>query len=87
MQSHAALHLSSLDYFRGCPSDPRYESTTVRSVHEALIQHYIQAYQVRLSAQALCDLVGKMPHVADSSGGVSTRRHDNIHNLTLATEG
>ncbi|MBP1657254.1 MAG: [Ni/Fe] hydrogenase, large subunit [Bacteroidetes bacterium] len=88
VQSHVLhfYHLSSLDYFRGPdvpPFVPRYESDyrVPKSVHEALIQHYIQAYQMRLKAHELSAIwSGKMPHVASIvPGGVSVvPRIDNI---------
>lgn len=88
VQSHVLhfYHLASLDYFRGPdvpPFIPRYESDyrVPKSVHDALIQHYIQAYQIRLKAHELSAIwSGKMPHVASIvPGGVSIiPRIDNI---------
>lgn len=88
IQSHVLhfYHLSSLDYFRGPdvpPFIPRYESDyrVPTPVHEALVQHYIQAYQIRLKAHELSAIwSGKMPHIASMvPGGVSIiPRLDNI---------
>jgi hydrogenase large subunit len=88
IQSHILhfYHLASLDYFRGPdvpPFVPRYESDyrVPPTVHEALVNHYIQAYQMRLKAHELCAIwAGKMPHAAAIvPGGVSiVPRLDNI---------
>lgn len=88
IQSHVLhfYHLSSLDYFRGPdipPFIPRYEADyrVPKQVHDALVNHYIQAYQVRLKAHELCAIwAGKMPHAASIvPGGVSIiPRIDNI---------
>jgi Ni,Fe-hydrogenase I large subunit len=88
IQSHVLhfYHLASLDYFRGPdvpPFIPRYEADyrLPKTVHEAFLDHYIQAYQVRLKAHELCAIwSGKMPHMASIvPGGVSIRpRIDNI---------
>jgi len=88
IQSHILhfYHLASLDFFRGPdvpPFIPRYEADyrVPTQVHEALINHYVQAYQMRLKAHELCAIwSGKMPHMASIvPGGVSIRpRIDNI---------
>lgn len=88
IQSHILhfYHLASLDYFRGPdlpPFIPRYESDyrVPKSVQDALTNHYIQAYQIRLKAHELCAIwSGKMPHMASIvPGGVTIRpRLDNI---------
>lgn len=88
IQSHVLhfYHLSSLDYFRGPdipPFVPRYEADyrVPTQVHDALVSHYIQAYQMRLKAHELCAIwAGKMPHAASIvPGGVSIiPRIDNI---------
>lgn len=88
IQSHILhfYHLASLDYFRGPdvpPFIPRYESDyrVPSTVHDALVSHYIQAYQIRLKAHELCAIwAGKMPHAAAIvPGGVSIiPRLDNI---------
>jgi hydrogenase large subunit len=88
IQSHILhfYHLASLDYFRGPdvpPFIPRYEADyrVPSTVHDALVQHYIQAYQIRLKAHELCAIwSGKMPHMASIvPGGVTIRpRIDNI---------
>jgi len=88
IQSHVLhfYHLASLDYFRGPdipPFIPRYEADyrVPSSVHESLVNHYIQAYQIRLKAHELCAIwAGKMPHVASIvPGGVTIiPRLDNI---------
>lgn len=88
IQSHVLhfYHLASLDYYRGPdvpPFVPRYEADyrVPKSVQEAMIDHYIQAYQIRLKAHELCAIwSGKMPHMASIvPGGVSIRpRIDNI---------
>lgn len=88
IQSHILhfYHLASLDYFRGPdvpPFIPRFESDyrVPKAVHDALVEHYIQAYQIRLKAHELCAIwSGKMPHMASIvPGGVSIRpRIDNI---------
>jgi hydrogenase large subunit len=88
IQSHVLhfYHLASLDYFRGPnvpPFIPRYEADyrVPPTVHEALVNHYIQAYQIRLKAHELCAIwAGKMPHAAAIvPGGVSIiPRLDNI---------
>jgi hydrogenase large subunit len=88
IQSHVLhfYHLSSLDYFRGPdvpPFVPRYEADyrVPKPVHDALVQHYIQAYHIRLKAHELSAIwSGKMPHVASIvPGGVSIiPRLDNI---------
>jgi hydrogenase large subunit len=88
IQSHILhfYHLASLDYYRGPdipPFIPRYEADyrMPKSVHDALLSHYIQAYQIRLKAHELSAIwSGKMPHVASMvPGGVSIRpRIDNI---------
>jgi hydrogenase large subunit len=88
IQSHVLhfYHLASLDYFRGPdipPFVPRYESDyrVPAPVHDALVSHYVQAYQTRLKAHELSAIwSGKMPHVASMApGGVSiTPRLDNI---------
>jgi hydrogenase large subunit len=88
IQSHVLhfYHLASLDYFRGPdvpPFIPRYESDyrVPKTVQDALVDHYVQAYQIRLKAHELCAIwSGKMPHMASIvPGGVSIRpRIDNI---------
>lgn len=88
IQSHILhfYHLASLDFFRGPdvpPFVPRYEADyrVPKSVHESLLNHYIQAYQIRLKAHELCAIwAGKMPHAASIvPGGVSiTPRLDNV---------
>ncbi len=88
IQSHILhfYHLSSLDYYRGPdvpPFIPRYEADyrVPSGVHDALVSHYIQAYQIRLKAHELCAIwAGKMPHMASIvPGGVSIMpRIDNI---------
>jgi hydrogenase large subunit len=88
MQSHILhfYHLAALDYFRGPdlpPFVPRYEADyrVPKPVHDALVEHYIQAYQMRLKAHELCAIwSGKMPHMASiAPGGVSIApRIDNI---------
>jgi hydrogenase large subunit len=88
IQSHVLhfYHLASLDYFRGPdvpPFVPRYEADyrLPKTVQDAFLDHYIQAYQVRLKAHELCAIwSGKMPHMASIvPGGVSIRpRIDNI---------
>jgi hydrogenase large subunit len=88
IQSHILhfYHLAALDYFRGPdvpPFIPRYEADyrVPKSVHDALVNHYIQAYQIRLKAHELCAIwSGKMPHMASIvPGGVTIRpRIDNI---------
>lgn len=88
IQSHILhfYHLASLDYFRGPdvpPFVPRYEADyrVPQSVHNTLVDHYIQAYQIRLKAHELCAIwSGKMPHMASIiPGGVTIRpRIDNI---------
>jgi len=88
IQSHVLhfYHLASLDYFRGPdvpPFIPRYESDyrVPKSVHDSLLEHYVQAYQVRLKAHELSAIwSGKMPHAASIvPGGVSVvPRLDNI---------
>jgi hydrogenase large subunit len=88
IQSHVLhfYHLASLDYFRGPdvpPFVPRYEGDyrVPNSVHQGLLEHYVQAYQMRLKAHELCAIwSGKMPHMASIvPGGVSIRpRIDNI---------
>jgi hydrogenase large subunit len=88
IQSHILhfYHLAALDYVRGPdvpPFVPRYESDyrVPATVHDAMIDHYIKAYQIRLKAHELCAIwAGKMPHVASMvPGGVSiVPRIDNI---------
>jgi hydrogenase large subunit len=88
IQSHVLhfYHLASLDYYRGPdipPFVPRYEADyrLPDTVREALVNHYIQAYQIRLKAHELCAIwSGKMPHMASiAPGGVSIiPRIDNI---------
>ncbi len=88
IQSHILhfYHLASLDYFRGPdvpPFIPRYESDyrVPQTVHDQLVSHYVQAYQIRLKAHELSAIwSGKMPHVASMvPGGVSIiPRLDNI---------
>ncbi len=88
IQSHILhfYHLASLDYFRGPdvpPFVPRYEADyrVPKSVHDAFVNHYIQAYQIRLKAHELSAIwSGKMPHIASMvPGGVSIiPRLDNI---------
>jgi hydrogenase large subunit len=88
IQSHILhfYHLASLDYFRGPdvpPFIPRFEADyrVPKAVHDALVEHYIQGYQIRLKAHELCAIwSGKMPHMASIvPGGVSIRpRIDNI---------
>lgn len=88
IQSHVLhfYHLASLDYFRGPdvpPFVPRYEADyrVPESVRQSLIEHYIQAYQVRLKAHELAAIwAGKMPHMASiAPGGVTIiPRIDNI---------
>jgi hydrogenase large subunit len=80
VQSHILhfYHLAALDYTRGPdipPFLPRYESDyrVPESLAKTLIEHYIQAYQVRLKAHELCAIwAGKMPHMAGiAPGGVT----------------
>lgn len=88
IQSHVLhfYHLASLDYYRGPdvpPFVPRYEADyrLPNSVRDALVQHYIDAYQIRLKAHELCAIwSGKMPHMASiAPGGVTIiPRIDNI---------
>lgn len=88
IQSHVLhfYHLAALDYFSGPdvpPFIPRYEADyrVPHAFRETLINHYIQAYQIRLKAHELCAIwAGKMPHVASVvPGGVSIiPRLDNI---------
>ena len=88
IQSHVLhfYHLASLDYYRGPdvpPFVPRYEADyrVPKAVQDALIDHYIKAYQIRLKAHELCAIwAGKMPHLASIvPGGVSIiPRIDNI---------
>jgi hydrogenase large subunit len=88
IQSHILhfYHLASLDYFRGPdvpPFVPRYEADyrVPESVRQALVDHYIQAYQIRLKAHELAAIwAGKMPHMASiAPGGVTIiPRIDNI---------
>lgn len=88
IQSHVLhfYHLAALDYFRGPdvpPFIPRYEADyrVPPSLRESLIQHYIQAYHIRLKAHELCAIwSGKMPHMASlAPGGVSIiPRIDNL---------
>ena len=88
IQSHVLhfYHLASLDYYRGPdlpPFYPRYEADyrMPKSVHEGLLQHYVQAYQVRLKAHELGGIwAGKLPHAASIvPGGVTIiPRLDNI---------
>ena len=88
IQSHVLhfYHLAALDYFRGPdvpPFVPRYEGDyrVPPSLRDSLIQHYVQAYHVRLKAHELCAIwSGKMPHMASlAPGGVSiTPRLDNL---------
>lgn len=88
IQSHILhfYHLAALDFFRGPdvpPFVPRYEADyrVPKNVHDALLNHYIQAYQIRLKAHELCAIwAGKMPHAASIvPGGVSIiPRLDNI---------
>ncbi len=88
IQSHVLhfYHLAALDYFRGPnapPFIPRYESDyrVPPELHEALLQHYVQAYHIRLKAHELCAIwSGKMPHMASiAPGGVAViPRIDNI---------
>lgn len=88
IQSHILhfYHLASLDYCRGPnlpPFLPRYEADyrVPPSLEKALIDHYIQAYQIRLKAHELCAIwSGKMPHMASiAPGGVTIiPRLDNI---------
>lgn len=88
IQSHILhfYHLASLDYYRGPnipPFTPRYEADyrVPETVREKLIDHYIQAYQIRLKAHELCAIwSGKMPHMASiTPGGVTIiPRIDNI---------
>ncbi|MFH0990151.1 MAG: nickel-dependent hydrogenase large subunit [bacterium] len=88
IQSHILhfYHLASLDFFRGPdvpPFIPRYEADyrVPSTVHDTLVNHYIQGYQMRLKAHELCAIwSGKMPHMASIvPGGVSIRpRIDNI---------
>jgi hydrogenase large subunit len=88
IQSHVLhfYHLASLDYFRGPdvpPFIPRYESDyrVPKPVHDTLVSHYVQAYQIRLKAHELSAIwSGKMPHIASMvPGGVSIMpRLDNI---------
>ncbi|MBI5216224.1 MAG: nickel-dependent hydrogenase large subunit [Ignavibacteriae bacterium] len=88
IQSHILhfYHLAALDFFKGpdvSPFVPRYEADyrLPKAVNDALIEHYIRAYQIRLKAHELCAIwAGKMPHVASMApGGVSIiPRIDNI---------
>lgn len=88
IQSHVLhfYHLASLDYYRGPdtpPFIPRYESDyrLPNTVRDDFVNHYIQAYQIRLKAHELCAIwSGKMPHMASiAPGGVTIiPRIDNI---------
>jgi len=88
IQSHILhfYHLASLDYFRGPdipPFVPRYEADyrVPDSVNKDMIEHYIQAYHIRLKSHELCSIwSGKMPHMASIvPGGVTINpRIDNI---------
>ena len=88
IQSHILhfYHLASLDYYRGPdipPFVPRYEADyrVPETVREKLVEHYIEAYQIRLKAHELCAIwSGKMPHMASiTPGGVTIiPRIDNI---------
>ena len=88
VQSHVLhfYHLASLDYYRGPdvpPFVPRYEADyrLPDTVRDALVNHYIQAYQIRLKAHELAAIwAGKMPHMASiAPGGVTILpRIDNI---------
>jgi len=88
IQSHVLhfYHLASLDYFRAPdipPFIPRYEADyrVPKRVQEDLLNHYIQAYQIRLKAHELSAIwSGKMPHAASIvPGGVTIiPRIDNI---------
>lgn len=88
IQSHVLhfYHLASLDYYRGPdipPFVPRYEADyrLPNTVRDALVNHYIQAYQIRLKAHELAAIwAGKMPHMASiAPGGVTIiPRIDNI---------
>jgi hydrogenase large subunit len=88
IQSHVLhfYHLASLDYFHGPnipPFVPRYEADyrVPEAVGEKLLEHYVQAYQIRLKAHELCAIwSGKMPHMASiTPGGVTIiPRIDNI---------
>ncbi len=88
IQSHVLnfYHLTSLDYFRGPdvpPFIPRYEADyrVAKNVQNDLLNHYIQAYEIRLKAHELCAIwSGKMPHMASIvPGGVTINpRLDNI---------
>jgi len=88
IQSHVLhfYHLASLDFFRGPdvpPFVPRYEADyrVPKDVSEAMVDHYVRAYQIRLKAHELCAIwAGKMPHMASiAPGGVTIiPRIDNI---------
>jgi len=88
IQSHVLhfYHLALLDYFRGPdipPFIPRYEADyrVPKTVQNDLVNHYIQAYQIRLKAHELSAIwSGKMPHAASIvPGGVTIiPRIDNI---------
>ena len=88
IQSHILhfYHLAALDYVRGPdvpPFVPRYEADyrVPKPARDAMIEHYVQAYQIRLKAHELCAIwSGKMPHMASIvPGGVSIiPRIDNI---------
>jgi len=88
IQSHVLhfYHLASLDFFRGPdipPFVPRYEADyrVPKRVQNDLLNHYIQAYQIRLKAHELSAIwSGKMPHAASIvPGGVTiVPRIDNI---------
>ena len=88
IQSHVLhfYHLASLDYFRAPdipPFVPRYEADyrVPKSVQDDLLEHYVQAYQIRLKAHELSAIwSGKMPHSASIvPGGVTIiPRIDNI---------
>ena len=88
IQSHVLhfYHLALLDYFRGPdipPFIPRYEADyrVPKTVQDDLVNHYVQAYQIRLKAHELSSIwSGKMPHAASlAPGGVTIiPRLDNI---------
>jgi hydrogenase large subunit len=88
IQSHVLhfYHLAALDYLRGPdipPFIPRYEADyrVPKSVQDDLVDHYVQAYQIRLKAHELSAIwSGKMPHaISVAPGGVTIiPRIDNI---------
>lgn len=80
IQSHILhfYHLASLDFVRGPefpPFIPRYEADyrLPKSTSDAIIDHYVQALQIRLKAHEMSAVFsGKMPHCASIvPGGVT----------------